>query len=164
MHIVCWTLFAFTFSMLACAQDAKPDEAALGPVVRISAPGESIKQLWAYADPSDDQHLIACGSFAHPQLEHVWQGYLYSSADAGATWHRTLLDDATRWVSEVSCTYGQEGAAYFVAGESDTSTGKPRHPWGHLQLFTSQDHGMTWTRAGRRQFCRLDRVGGNARG
>src|SRR6266699_2141037 len=116
----------FTFSSIACAQSAKSDEVALGPVVRASAPGENVNQIWAHADPTDGRYLIACGSLTYPQL-NVWQGYVYASSDAGATWRRTLLDDSTQWVTEESCAYGENGEAYFAAGESDTSTGQPRH-------------------------------------
>ena len=121
----------------------------LGPSVRVSLSGERIDQIWAHADPRDGQHLIACGYFSYPHL-NVKYGYVYSSFDAGTSWRRTLLDDSTRWVTEESCAYGEKGHAYFVDGESDTSTGEPHHRWGHLQLFVSDDHGMTWKRAGRR--------------
>jgi hypothetical protein len=124
----------------------------LGTIVRASAPGgDNDSIFWAHADPTDGQHLIICGMFSYPQLNASY-GYVYSSPDAGATWRRTLLDVATKWVSEESCTYGENGRAYFADGESDTSTGVPRHKWGHLQLFASDDHGMTWKRAGRRGF------------
>jgi len=137
------------FSSIACAQAAAPNEVVLGPIVRASTPGESISWVWAYADPTDGQHLIVCGSLSYPQL-NVMYGYVYSSPDAGAIWRRTLLDDFTKFVSEESCTYGENGGAYFADGESDTSTGEPRHEWGHTQLFTSADHGMSWKRAGNR--------------
>jgi len=88
---------------------------------------------------------------SHDRIWNLTHGYVYSSADAGVTWHRTLLDDATAWVTEESCTYGSDGQAYFADGESDTSTGQPRHEWGHLQLFRSTDHGMSWTRGGTRR-------------
>jgi len=101
---------------IACAQAAGPSAAVLGPIVRVSAPGENIRQVWAYADPTDGQHLIACGFFSSPQ-QNATYGYVYSSADAGATWRRTLLDDSTKWVTEESCTYGENGGAYFADGE-----------------------------------------------
>jgi hypothetical protein len=147
--ILITSLFLSMISSIAFAQATAPDKAVLGPVVRASAPGENINQVWAYADPTDGRYLIACGYFSYPQL-NVNYGYVYSSSDAGASWRRTLLDDSTRWVTEESCTYGDNGAAYFAAGESDTSTGEPRHEWGHLQLYTSADHGMSWKRAGNR--------------
>src|SRR5712671_6401680 len=85
-------------------------EVALGPIVRASAPGENISQVWAYADLMDGQHLIICGSFSYPQL-NVLYGYVYSSPDEGASWRRALVDDSTHWVSEESCTYGENGQA-----------------------------------------------------
>jgi len=121
-----------------------------GLIVPVSRAGENVQQIWAHSDPDDGQHLIACGYFSRPHL-NLTHGYVYSSADAGVTWHRTLLDDATAWVTEESCTYGNDGQAYFADGESDTSTGQPRHEWGHLQLFRSTDHGMSWTRGGTRR-------------
>lgn len=146
------TILSLATSLAHADVHAQPqNEDDFGSIVRVSAPGENVNQLWAHADPSDGQHLIACGSFQYPQSS-VWQGYIYSSPDSGATWQRTLLDDSTRWVTEASCAYGENGRAYFADGESDTSTGRPRHEWGHLQLFTSDDHGMTWKRAGRRGF------------
>lgn len=123
----------------------------MGPIVMVSHPGEGIRQLWAYADPTDARHLIACGMFDDKPANSSY-GYVYSSSDGGASWHRTLLDNATRWVSEENCAFGKDGRAYFAAGESDTSTGFPRHEWGHLQLYFSQDHGETWKPAGRREF------------
>src|SRR5260370_31786051 len=119
-------LFLFAISSLACAQTATPPEVVLGPIVRANAPGEDVQEVWAYADPADGRHLIACGRLSHPQL-NAFYGYVYSSSDAGATWQRTALDDSTSFVSEESCTYGETGVAYFVAGESDTSTSTPRH-------------------------------------
>jgi hypothetical protein len=141
--------YALIVSSIACAQIAAPHETVLGPVVRAGAPEENIRQVWVHADPTDGQHLIACGSFSYPEL-NVTYGFVYSSSDGGANWRRTLLDDSTRWVTEPSCTYGSNGEAYFAVGESDTSTGAPRHQWGHLQLFASRDRGMSWKRAGRR--------------
>ena len=121
----------------------------MGPIVQVSTAGEDIQQIRAYADPADGQHLMTCGFFSNSQA-NVGYGYVYASADAGTTWRRALLDDSTRWVSEESCTYGDNGRAYFADGQSDTSTGEARHEWGHLQLYTSDDHGMNWQRAGRR--------------
>lgn len=125
--------------------------AGMGPIVRVSNAGESIQQVWAFADPADARHLIVCGMFDDRPANSSY-GYVYSSSDDGVSWRRTLLDDSTRWVSEENCTFGKDGRAYFAAGESDTSTGHPRHEWGHLQLFYSQDHGETWKPAGRREF------------
>jgi hypothetical protein len=135
----------------ACQVHLDTGAVRMGPIVRASAPGENVAQVWAYADPQDGRHLIACGMISF-RRENVTYGYVFTSPDAGATWQRTLLDDATRWVSEESCTYGQDGRAYFVDGQSDTSTGFGRHAWGHLQIFTSNDHGMTWKPAGRREW------------
>src|ERR1700675_1246029 len=132
-----------------CALGEAEEGTRFGPIVRASSPGEDINQVWAYADPIDGQHLMACGAFAYPQLNLPY-GYVYSSSDAGSTWHRTLVDDASTFVSEESCTYSEDGQAYFVDGDSDTTTGEPRHEWGHLQLFASGDHGMSWKRAGAR--------------
>jgi hypothetical protein len=121
----------------------------MGSTVHVSAAGENIQQIWAYADPDDGQHLITCGYFSNSQ-KNASYGYVYASPDAGTTWRRVLLDDSTRWVTEESCIYGDNGHAYFADGQVDTSTGQPRHEWGHLQLYTSSDHGMNWQRAGRR--------------
>ena len=136
-------------SAIACGQVPSPHDVVLGPNIRVGRPGEDISQVWAYADPTDARYLMACGSFVYRELNAKY-AFAYSSADSGATWARTLLDDHTRWVTEVNCTYGEDGQAYFAGGESDTSTGKPRHDWGHLQLFSSSDHGVTWKRAGNR--------------
>ncbi len=45
---------------------AKRGLARMGPIVRASAPRQNIRQIWAYADPKDGLHMIACGmlSFA----------------------------------------------------------------------------------------------------
>ena len=123
----------------------------MGPLVQVSAPGENIQMVWAYADPTDGRHLITCGMFSDARTNSSY-GYVYASSDGGATWRRTLFDNATRWVSEEACTFGNNGRAYFADGESPTSTGIPRHEWGHLQLFFSQDHGETWKPAGRREW------------
>jgi len=125
----------------------------LGALTRISPVEnkEDVSEIdGAAADPSDGQHLIICGMDQYLQ-QNVSTGYLYSSADAGATWRRTVLDNATKFVSEESCTYSRNGRAYFAAGESDTSTGIVRHQWGHLVLFTSGDHGMGWNRTWKRK-------------
>jgi hypothetical protein len=134
---------------MACAQSALSDEVRLGPIIRVTGAEEIILYPWAHADPTDGRHLMTCGSLSYRNMKVV-HAFIYSSADSGATWQRTLLDDSTRWVTEVSCTFGQEGRAYFADGESDTTTGEPRHEWGHLQLFASDDRGMSWARAGRR--------------
>src|SRR5260370_4722157 len=130
---------------------AKRGLARMGPIVRASAPRQNIRQIWADADRKGGLHMIACGMLSSPQ-KNANYGYVYSSSDAGATWRLRVVDDASRWVSEESCTYGQDGRAYFVDGQSDTSTGLPRHEWGHLQVFISDDHGMNWKSAGRREF------------
>jgi hypothetical protein len=129
-----------------------PPVLSLGAITRISPfrNGEDINQVWAAADPSNGLHLITCGMDRYPG-QNVSTGYIYSSANAGRSWHQTMLDDATRWVSEESCTYAADGRAYFAAGESDTSTGEPRHEWGHLNIFTSDDHGMNWNKTWRRK-------------
>src|SRR5882762_2734513 len=135
------------FGLLALS--ARSDEVRLGSIVRASGAEENILYPWAHADPADANHLMVCGSRSYPNKK-ILHAFVYASADSGATWQRTLLDDSTRWVTEASCTYGQDGHAYFADGESDTTSGEPRHEWGHLQLFESNDQGMTWGRAGRR--------------
>jgi hypothetical protein len=141
---------AMAICSIPCFGDSPPRAAvALGDVIRISDPTVNIEQIWAHADPTDDRYILVCGSLSYPQ-RNVWHGYAYSSAHGGTTWRRSLRDDSTRWVSETSCTYSKDGRAYLADGESDTSTGEPRHEWGHLQLFASDDHGLHWTRAGTR--------------
>src|SRR6266853_2049983 len=102
------------------ASNSLVEATALGDIVRATGPSENVEQIWVHADPTDGQHLIACGSLSYPRLNIV-HGYIYSSSDAGATWQQSLLDDSTRWVTEASCTYGEGGHAYFADGESDTS-------------------------------------------
>src|SRR6185503_1036794 len=104
-------------------------------VVRVSSAGngEDIFQVWAAAHPSDGRHIVACGSDRYTR-SNIWTGYVYASADGGAHWRRAMLENATKFISEESCTYAPNGRAYFAAGESDTSTGQPRHTWGHLHI------------------------------
>ena len=132
------------------AETGSANSLGVTTIVSPAGNGEDISQIWAAADPEDGQHLIACGGNSFSR-QNVTNGYVYSSADDGATWRRKVLDNATRFISEESCTYAAGGRAYFAAGESDTSTGEPRHEWGHLNLFVSDDHGMTWRRLWKRK-------------
>jgi hypothetical protein len=134
------------------AQATTESQIFLGATTRVSpaGTGEDITQIWAAADPQDGRHLIACGGDSFPR-QNVTYGYVYSSVDDGLTWRRTVLDRATRFISEESCTFATGGRAYFADGESDTSTGEPRHEWGHMALFASEDHGMTWRRLWKRK-------------
>jgi hypothetical protein len=127
----------------ACASHAQT-AVTLGKVVTISgAESGNPEKVWAYVDPSDPRYLMACGWFDDPQ-DALLAGYVYTSSDGGSSWHRTLLEDSTKFVSEEACTYGSHGDAYFSAGASNYYDGWPHHETGHLLVYASHDHGLTW--------------------
>src|SRR5258708_27803118 len=66
--------------------------------------------MWAYAHPTDGRHLMVCGMIQAPK-DSVVAGYAYSSGDAGSTWHRTMLENSTRFMSEENCSYGEGNKA-----------------------------------------------------
>jgi len=117
---------------------------ALGPIVNVTGPSTNTTNIiWTHADPSDARHLIACTMFKGPSGNVA--STLYISADDGKTWQHSLLDNSTNWVSEVNCTYGNNGRTYFVAGASVYRDGITHHTLGHLHVFASNDYGQTWT-------------------
>jgi hypothetical protein len=137
----------WAFHRVSSAGAQEQNALSLSEPSRVSSAhsDEDITQIWVAADPSDARYLIACGFESFPH-QNVSTGYVYSTADSGRHWRRTILENGSKFVSEEACTYASDGRAYFAAGESDTSTGEPRHEWGHLILFTSGDHGISWTK------------------
>src|SRR5437762_10417993 len=93
------------------------------------------------AAPDDARHLVACG-IRQTSRQNSWQGFVYTSHDGGARWAVALVDSSTQDVSEETCAFGPEGAAYFVA-----------EPWGRehspetgvMHLYRSRDWGYTWS-------------------
>jgi len=135
--------------LLAFAPGGAPARLApnltLGPIVRVTGTdAREVDFLWLTADPNDSKRLIACGTLSDgPHVSHP--GFVYTSADGGTTWRRTLLETASSWMSEAACVYGSGGRAYFTDGASDVYNGVPHHQSGHTRLFRSSDGGLTWT-------------------
>ncbi len=128
----------------------------LGLVTTVSGAGTaSPQQVWAYADPFNARRLIACGRMTDP-ADNLDAGYVSTSSDGGSTWRRTLLENSTRWVSEESCTFGQDGNAYFIAGASNFYAGVPHHETGHMHFYVSRDGGAIWRRTWTRKDGWLD--------
>src|SRR6185437_5665973 len=112
----CVTVAVFLAMCHQITQAQPGDGVYLGPIVHVSTPGKGDHPdlNWVHADPVDGKHLIACGRVMYPPETSA--GYVYTSSDAGTTWHETLLDAPPnmKWVSEESCTYGTDGRVYFA--------------------------------------------------
>lgn len=102
------------------------------------------KHVWASAAPDDPDRLLIC-AFEKDGEHAKHHSAAYLSLDGGTTWMKTLDDTDSDWVSETSCASGANGAAYFVGGASDTSSGEPRHETGTTEIFRSLDGGLHWT-------------------
>lgn len=133
-------------AMAACTASAAPAPFSLSAAVRVSALGAgNPEQAWAHADPRVSDRLIVCGD-ERDAADNLFAGYVYASADGGATWRRTMLENSTPWVSEEQCAFGPRGNAYFIAGASNVYDGTPHHETGHMHLYASHDGGATWKR------------------
>jgi len=119
--------------------------ALLGPRTPISPPNVGYHGgVEVVADPESEKNLIVCGYRANQQTGTYYEGYVYQSGDGGETWREVLVDAESQWVSEQSCAFGPAHQAFFAAGVSDTSRGKPRHEYGNLHLYRSLDGGQRW--------------------
>jgi len=117
----------------------------LGPRIPVNPPDVGYHgEVMAAADPESDDNLIVCGYRANMRTGSGYEGYVYQSDDQGKTWHETLVDAQSQWVSEESCSFGPAHQAYFATGVSDTSRGEPHHEYGNLHLYRSSDGGRTW--------------------
>ncbi len=117
----------------------------LGPRTPINPPYAGYHGgVMIAADPESKNNLIVCGYRANQRTGAAYEGYVYHSGDGGKTWREVLVEANSQWVSEESCAFGPGHQAYFAAGVSDTSAGKPRHANGHLHLYRSVDGGRTW--------------------
>jgi hypothetical protein len=94
------------------------------------------------ADPENPKNLIVCGTKWDPHINGPF-GFVYASADEGATWHSVLEDRNSAWVTEQSCAYGAKHRAYFISEASKVIDGRP-NPSGMTRLFVSTDSGWHW--------------------
>jgi hypothetical protein len=94
-------------------------------------------------DPENTQNLIICGTRWNSEA-NAPLGFVYASADGGASWKTALEDKATAWVSEHSCAFGPDHKAYFVSAASKVVDGTPHHELGITRLFVSGDGGQKW--------------------
>ena len=96
-----------------------------------------------HADPTDPANLIVCGSIGSGK-ENTLHGFVYSSSDSGRTWHLTLEDKNSSWVSEQSCAFGVAGRAYFVSEATKVIDGVRHTDLGTTRIFVSDDAGRSW--------------------
>src|SRR5258708_39808292 len=105
-------------SLAAVALSAAPRAAQrilVAPPVQVSPAGSGHHWFTSIVAASDDaRHLMACGIRQAPR-QNSWQGFVYTSHDRGARWAVALLDSSTQNVSEETCAFGPNGAAYFIA-------------------------------------------------
>jgi hypothetical protein len=117
--------------------------ALLGRPVQITQPQLGRFALfWGHVDPKNSNDLIACGESDNANNDHF--SFAFASTDGGLTWRQTLADRSSRWVSEDSCAFGNDGRAYFATGSSYVHNGEPHHEYGVLHVYRSLDHGQTW--------------------
>jgi hypothetical protein len=122
-----------------------PRALVLGPRIPVNPPDSGYHgEVMIAADPESADNLIVCGYRADPRTGSGYEGYVYQSGDGGRTWHETLVDAQSQWVSEESCSFGPGHQAYFADGVSDTSRGEPHHEYGNLHLYRSADGGHAW--------------------
>ncbi len=120
---------------------ARAQEISVGAPVQLTPAGAGEHTFTSIvADPSDRRHLIVCGYRDSP-VQNSWQGFVYASHDAGATWAVALIDSSSRVVSEETCAFGPDGRAYFIAEPWDIYNNPATS---ELHLYRSPDHGQTW--------------------
>jgi hypothetical protein len=117
---------------------------ALGPTqqVRVARGWHPWYEL--KADQEDPQNLMICGTRWDP-AKNSFLGFVYASRDGGVSWSNTLEDRHSAWVTEQSCAFGPNHAAYFVSEASQVLDGAPHHENGTTRLFLSKDAGQHWT-------------------
>lgn len=96
------------------------------------------------ADPENTENVVVCGTKWDSRNNSPF-GFVYSSHDGGASWHTTLEDRGSTWVTEQSCTFGPHHTAYFLSEASKVIDGMPHHEEGKARLFLSTDAGEHWT-------------------
>jgi len=99
-----------------------------------------------HADPTNPRNLMICGGRWNT-ASNVLSGFVYASSDGGRLWTQSLEDESSTFVSEHSCAFGADGKAYFLSAASKVIDGVLHHNLGTTRIFTSADHGRTWTRA-----------------
>lgn len=137
-------------SFLTAARGSLPGKehiVTVGPRTPVSLPGRGVHwgTLDLVIDPDDKRRLIVCGTRYSALQNNSVEGYLYASVDGGRSWLESLVDSRSRWVTEESCAIGPDHAAYFLAGASDTSSGRTNHKMGRTRLYRSGDGALTWT-------------------
>jgi hypothetical protein len=125
-------------------ETANVPKLSLGPLTPASPPGSVFHlSLNRASTRPEGRVLMVCGqrlSSGHNTSE----GFVYASYDGGKTWRETLVESSSAFSSEHSCALGEDDRAYFVAGVSNTDIGYPRHPFGRMYLYSSNDAGRTW--------------------
>ncbi len=124
-----------------------PAPAMVTARVRVSAPGAGNHWLANIAAaPDDPKRLVICGAVGLPGSSTI-RGFVFSSADKGATWQHALTDSTGVVVTEESCALGARGNAYFVTGAAHVTGVEPTdESLGNMNLYRSGDGGTTWAR------------------
>ncbi len=116
----------------------------VGPAVIASAPKGGWHPWYEiHVDPDDADNMLICGTKRDPK-DNGPSGFVYYSADGGATWMHVLQDKSSAWVTEQSCAYGVNGVAYFVSDASKVIDDAAHHDLGTTRIYTSRDSGRTW--------------------
>lgn len=126
---------------------AAPGQVTIGPLVNVKSYGSRwYPDYQIQADPTDPKYLIICGG-KWDTAKNELSGFVYTSTDGGRNWTESLEDRSSTFVSEHSCAMGADGKAYFVSSASKVIDGVLHHNLGTTRIFTSDDHGQTWTKA-----------------
>ena len=97
-----------------------------------------------HADPEDASNMIVCGA-RWDAKDDAQYGFVYSSQDAGKSWHPAQEEKHSTWVSEESCAFGLHSTAYYVANASKVDKdGMLHHELGAAYIYVSHDSGRTW--------------------
>ena len=116
--------------------------------VNISPTGGWYPWYEVAGNPTDPSSLIVCGT-RWDARDNAFYGFVFSSSDGGKTWHTSLEDKNSTWVTEQSCAFGMNGKVYFVSEASKVIDGIPNHDLGTTRIFASNDAGRSWVEATR---------------
>src|ERR1051325_11244524 len=112
----------------------------VGPNVQASKSRSDLvhNEVLLAADPGNAKNLLGCTIAFSPQQNKVLT-MAYASYDGGTSWNFAVANDTGILSGDPSCTFGQEGNAYFIAIERSA----PRTD--NLAFYRSADYGKTWS-------------------